>query len=128
MRENPWLVFPVLVALFHKKCFTRRETKAYKRSHPTAGKITQSWMTDRRCSMRARRAWFTLALGWAFSAAVLGQTVSTEILGLVTDPTGAVIPGATVTVRRIATGDVRTTTANETGNYIFPLLDRKSVV
>ena len=51
------------------------------------------------------------------------QTVSTEILGLVTDPTGAVIPGATITARRRATGDVRTTTANETGNYVFPLLD-----
>jgi hypothetical protein len=54
---------------------------------------------------------------------ILGQTVSTEILGLVTDPTGAVIPGATVTVRRVATGDVRTAITNETGNYIFPLLD-----
>lgn len=51
------------------------------------------------------------------------QTVSTEILGLVTDPTGAVVPGATITARRSATGDVRTTTANETGNYVFPLLD-----
>src|SRR5262249_31486436 len=51
------------------------------------------------------------------------QTVSTEILGLVTDPTGAVIPGATVTTRRVATGDLRTTTTNETGNYVFPLLD-----
>ena len=51
------------------------------------------------------------------------STVSTEILGLVTDPTGAVIPGATITAHRKATGDVRTTTTNETGNYVFPLLD-----
>jgi Carboxypeptidase regulatory-like domain/TonB dependent receptor-like, beta-barrel len=58
-----------------------------------------------------------------FCASLLGQTVSTEILGLVTDPTGAVIPGATVTVKRLATGDVRTVTTNATGNYIFPLLD-----
>src|SRR4030095_14627010 len=56
-------------------------------------------------------------------ATLLGQTVSTEILGLVTDPTGAVIPGATVTVKRVATGDVRTVTTNATGNYIVPLLD-----
>jgi hypothetical protein len=62
-----------------------------------------------------------LTLAFAFSA--FSQTVSTEILGLVTDSTGAVIPGANVTAKRVATGDVRTTTTNETGNYVFPLLD-----
>ncbi len=59
---------------------------------------------------------------WLASAAT-AQTVSTQILGLVTDSSGAVLPGATVTARRLATGDVRTTQSNETGNYIFPLLD-----
>ncbi len=54
---------------------------------------------------------------------LLAQTVSTQILGLVTDSTGAVVPGATITARRVETGDVRTTTSNDTGNYIFPLLD-----
>src|SRR5437667_4130547 len=65
----------------------------------------------------------TLSLIYGCCSVLLSQTVSTEILGLVTDPTGAVIPGATITARRRATGDVRTTTANETGNYVFPLLD-----
>src|SRR5213593_2989367 len=65
----------------------------------------------------------TLLLIFGCCSVLLSQTVSTEILGLVTDPTGAVIPGAAVTARRRATGDVRTTTANETGNYVFPLLD-----
>jgi hypothetical protein len=51
------------------------------------------------------------------------QTVSTQILGLVTDQTGAAIPGAAITLRRTATGDVRTTVTNETGNYVFPLLE-----
>ncbi len=51
------------------------------------------------------------------------QTVSTQILGLVTDSTGAAIGAATITARRAETGDSRTTTSNETGNYIFPLLD-----
>jgi hypothetical protein len=53
----------------------------------------------------------------------MGQTTSTEIVGLVTDRTGAVIPGATVTVKRVATGDVRQTRTNQTGNYTFPFLD-----
>lgn len=69
---------------------------------------------------RARKAFFT---AWAVCAALRGQTVSTQILGLVTDPAGAVIPGAPVTARRVATGDTRATATNETGNYIFPLLD-----
>jgi hypothetical protein len=56
-------------------------------------------------------------------AGLPAQTVSTEILGLVADSSGAVIAGATVTVRRSATGDVRSATTNDTGNYIFPLLD-----
>jgi len=64
------------------------------------------------------------ALLIALSAAIaFSQTVSTQIVGLVTDATGASISGATVTARRVDTGDVRTTQSNETGNYIFPLLD-----
>src|SRR6266851_5120081 len=63
-------------------------------------------------------------LAFALCASNLpGQTVSTEILGLVTDATGAVIPSAAIKVTRLATGDVRTATTNETGNYVFPLLE-----
>lgn len=57
------------------------------------------------------------------AAAVFGQTASTQILGLITDSSGAVVPGANVTASRVETGDRRTTTSNETGNYIFPLVD-----
>ena len=56
-------------------------------------------------------------------APAIGQTVSTQILGLVTDASGAVIAGAEVTARRTETGDLRTTKSNETGNYVFPILD-----
>src|SRR5262245_20995163 len=63
-------------------------------------------------------------LGFVLLTSVLpAQTVSTEILGLVTDASGAVIPGAIVKVTRMATGDVRSTTTNDSGNYSFPLLD-----
>jgi len=71
--------------------------------------------------MSLRHLLALVSVAWA--VVLLGQTVSTEILGLVTDPTGAVIPGAAITARRAATGDVRTTMANDTGNYVFPLLD-----
>lgn len=65
----------------------------------------------------------TASLSLLFGTVLSAQTVSTEILGLITDQSGASVPGATVTARRVATGDVRTTSSNETGNYIFPLLD-----
>jgi hypothetical protein len=52
-----------------------------------------------------------------------GQTSSTgQIVGEVTDPTGAVIPGANVTVREPATGTTRAATANSLGRYTVPLL------
>jgi hypothetical protein len=64
-----------------------------------------------------------LLLALACAGALAAQTVSTQIVGLVFDTSGAVIPRATVTAKRVETGDVRSTTTNETGNYVFPLLD-----
>lgn len=55
--------------------------------------------------------------------AASAQTVSTQILGLVTDSSGAVISGAKITAKHVRTGDIRVTESNETGNYIFPLLE-----
>jgi len=60
---------------------------------------------------------------YALAGCAMAQTVSTQILGLVTDPTGAAIPEAAVTARRGVTGDVRHSRTNETGNYVFPLLE-----
>jgi hypothetical protein len=51
---------------------------------------------------------------------LFGQTSS--LTGTVTDPTGAVIPGAQVTITNIKTGAQRATTANGAGYYTMPLL------
>jgi hypothetical protein len=53
--------------------------------------------------------------------AVLGQGLA-RISGTVTDPTGAAIPGATVTATRMTTGDRTTVTSNGQGEYVFPSL------
>ena len=59
-----------------------------------------------------------VVIGIAFAAAVsLGQTLDTGILGAVTDPNGAVIPGASVTISEAATGFVRTVTTGAEGGY-----------
>lgn len=52
-----------------------------------------------------------------------GQTSSTgQIVGEVTDPSGAVLLGANVTVREPATGTTRAVTTNSVGRYTVPLL------
>ena len=58
-----------------------------------------------------------------FEPALWGQTTSTEVLGLVTDPTGLPIVGADVTLTRVATGETRQATTNNEGNYSFPLIE-----
>jgi hypothetical protein len=45
------------------------------------------------------------------------------IQGTITDQTGAVVPGVTVTATNKSTGEVRTTTSNEVGIYRLPSLD-----
>lgn len=47
---------------------------------------------------------------------------SGAIAGTITDPSGAVIAGAQLTLRNVATGETRTTTTSNTGSYEFPLL------
>ncbi len=53
-----------------------------------------------------------------------GQTLTTgQISGTVTDPSGAVVPKAQVTVLNSSTGIKRTTESNSDGYYLAPLLD-----
>jgi hypothetical protein len=56
-----------------------------------------------------------VALGVA--APTTAQIGSGQIVGVVQDPAGAVIPGARVTVRHVATGSERQVTTNEVGQY-----------
>jgi hypothetical protein len=52
-----------------------------------------------------------------------GQTASTgQLLGDISDPSGATIPRAAITVKEAATGETRTVTADRVGHYVVPLL------
>jgi carboxypeptidase family protein len=70
------------------------------------------------------------AVRWSVAIAVLlgvpavavAQVTTADIVGRVTDATGAVLPGATVTIENVGTHDVRTMPSNETGDYLFNLL------
>jgi hypothetical protein len=58
----------------------------------------------------------------AFMACVEAQTTNGLITGVVTDPTGAVIPDAQITIVNQGTGLKRTTATQATGEYIVPQL------
>jgi hypothetical protein len=60
-----------------------------------------------------------LAASFSYAHAV---EVTARIKGTVTDPTGAVVAKATVTVTNTQTGVVSTTTSNASGDYLFPAL------
>jgi outer membrane receptor protein involved in Fe transport len=56
------------------------------------------------------------------ASVVSAQTFRGTILGTVTDPNGAVVPGAKVTVKNTSTGLERSTTTDDSGNYSIPEL------
>jgi Carboxypeptidase regulatory-like domain len=69
-----------------------------------------------------RTKWLVWAVLLTLLAAVpaAAQRITATIRGTVTDSSGAVIPGATVTVKGEDTGLTRTATTNEAGNFSFP--------
>jgi len=61
-------------------------------------------------------------LTFAFSGAALAQQPLGNISGVVTDPNGAVVTGATVTAVSLATGASRNATTNDQGFFLIPTL------
>src|SRR5215472_115936 len=61
---------------------------------------------------------FLTLLSWPAA----GQTVTGTILGVVTDPSGAIVPGATVTAASQSTGFTRADTSDAEGNYRLTFL------
>jgi len=61
-----------------------------------------------------------LFLSIVFAGVNLWAQSTATILGTVTDPTGAVVPDATVTITNTGTGTSRTVTSNQSGAYNAP--------
>jgi carboxypeptidase family protein len=68
----------------------------------------------------ARRFLFALSLVLIPTASI-AQTTST-VLGVVRDSSGGVLPGASITVKHLATNAVRTVMTEGDGNYLIPFL------
>src|SRR5580704_404828 len=77
-------------------------------------------MNVKGCSIRIL---FVLLIAVVMAPSLMAQSlVSGDLTGTVTDPSGAVVPGATVTLKSDANGQTRTTTSNAAGAYRFSLL------
>jgi hypothetical protein len=63
-----------------------------------------------------------------FGHLTFGQAVSGNIIGTVTDPSGAAVAGAQVTVANTETGVSTQVTTNESGNYTAPNLPAGSYI
>ena len=59
---------------------------------------------------------------FVFSLLLSAQTGTSTIRGTITDPSGGVISGATVTLTNTQTNAVRTVTSGDTGSYVFDLI------
>jgi len=65
-----------------------------------------------------------ITMGATAAAAAYGQAVNGTLLGTITDASGAVVSGATVTITEVNTNLARSTVTNESGNFVFGNLER----
>src|SRR5688572_31527217 len=70
----------------------------------------------------SRIAWSIGLYLLAQCAPAVAQVTTADLIGRVTDNTGAVMPGVTVTITHTGTGDVRSQVTSGTGDYAFNLL------
>ena len=71
---------------------------------------------------RVRGFLIAFALILASAALAVAQIDTASIVGTVKDPSGAVVPGARVTVVNSNTGESLTATTSGSGDYVFPYL------
>src|ERR671912_1694228 len=70
-----------------------------------------------------RKVFYAVLTLCLFAASAFGQTSRGTVSGTVTDPTGAVIAGASVTLKNTQTSVERAATTNDEGFYRFEAVD-----
>ena len=63
-----------------------------------------------------------VALLLALSVCVAAQVTTADVVGRVTDSSGAVLPGVTIVIENLGTGATRSSVSSDTGDYVFNLL------
>jgi hypothetical protein len=80
-------------------------------------------MSSKRAFLGPRLAAAAMLCGVMFCPiSLVAQESSADILGTITDTTGAIVPGAKVTLTNLATQVKQTTVVNPSGDYLFTLL------
>src|SRR5690349_17993244 len=80
-------------------------------------------MNSRKQSFRMSALLLLLATLVGMRVSVFAQTTTGTILGTVKDQTGAVLPGANITIRNVETGITRTSVTGDRGEYRVPALN-----
>ena len=65
---------------------------------------------------------FVFALCLLQATSLRAQVATADVVGTVTDASGAILPGAAVTITNLGTNISQTTTTSSTGDYVFTLL------
>ena len=69
--------------------------------------------------MLRQAVWVVVVLSMAITSRAAAQGTTSRVLGVVTDQTGAIVPGATVTLSNEATGVSFNTVTTGAGTYAF---------
>ena len=69
-----------------------------------------------------RNSVFLLTFVFLFTSAAFSQLTTADVIGTVTDATGAVVPNAAVVLTNLGTNERRTSQTNGSGDYSFTLL------
>jgi hypothetical protein len=77
-------------------------------------------MKGKACSAMKKLSWVVVALYFLLNTA--WADVAGRISGMVSDPSGAFVAGATVTLKNVGNGTNQTTTTNDQGQYSFPVV------
>src|SRR5208337_3362807 len=77
-------------------------------------------MFGQKRSLAMTKSFLRMATFLCFSAVLFGQT--TSLTGTVADPSGAVIPGATISIVNVETGAPRDAVTDTQGRYTMPQL------
>lgn len=75
------------------------------------------------CLNQVTKSIFTTIILLIWVAAIAAQTDQGRVSGTVSDEAGAVVAGATVTVKNNGTNQTRTTTTDNKGYYFIPSLN-----
>jgi len=74
--------------------------------------------------MKWRAVLLSASFGLLSCGAVLAQEVHSTLTGHVSDTSGALVPGAAITVRNIETGAITNVKSNSAGDYTVPFLQQ----